>query len=73
MIMPELFKNSSAPLRVNRDSSDEMAKMVLPIIDARVPMGISARTGGISGNSGKLSREMPAILVRERPHCKLTQ
>jgi len=46
-----------------------MAKIVLPIMEASVAIGISAKTGGILGQLRKLSREMPAILVRDRPHC----
>ena len=33
--------------------------------------GILARTSGICGSSGKLSRDMPAIRVRERPQTRL--
>ena len=65
--------NSSAPFSVNRDSSIEMANPVLVIIEASIFTGISAIASGICGNSGKLSRDMPAMRVRERPQVMLAQ
>ncbi len=62
---------SSAPFSVKRDSSIEIAKIVFAIIDASAPTGISAITSGISGSSGKLSRDIPAMRVRDRPHTRL--
>ena len=43
------------------------------IIDASCLTGISATGSGIIGNSGKLSRDIPAILVRERPQVIFAQ
>ena len=37
---------------------------------ANVEIGISASSSGICGSSGKLSRDIPAIRVRERPHTR---
>ena len=64
---PPLRSTSSAPFSVKRDSSLEIEKMVLPIIDASTPIGISASSSGICGSSGKLSRDMPAMRVFDRP------
>ena len=51
----------------------EIAKLVRAIILARSLIGISAVGSGIAGSSGKLSRLMPAILVRDRPLVILAQ
>jgi hypothetical protein len=70
---PPLRSTISAPFKVTRDSSLDMEKMVFAIIDASTPIGIPARTSGIFGSSGKLSRDMPAMRVLERPHVRLAQ
>ena len=51
----------------------EMANEVRAIMEASVFTGISAIGSGICGNSGKLSRDMPAMRVRERPQVMLAQ
>ena len=50
----------------------EMAKEVRAIMLARAFTGISAILSGAFGNSGKLSRDIPAIRVRKRPQVMLT-
>ena len=47
--------------------------IVLLIIEASNPIVTFATTAGISGSSGKLSRDIPAIRVFERPHRRLAQ
>ena len=73
MVRPSGRISSSAPFNVKRDSSMEMANAVRAIIEASVFTGISAIGSGICGSSGKLSRDMPAMRVRERPHVMLAQ
>ena len=51
----------------------EIANCVRAIMEATVFTGISAILGGICGSSGKLSRDMPAIRVRDRPQVMLAQ
>jgi hypothetical protein len=51
----------------------EIANTVLVIMAFNTPIGISARVSGISGSSGKLSRDMPAMRVFERPHTRFAQ
>ncbi len=73
MIRPPFFKTNSAPFNVKRDSSLEIAKMVLLIIPESTPRGISAKVAGIFGSSGKLSRDIPAMRVFERPEFRFAQ
>ena len=73
IVSPSGRINSSAPFSVKRDSSIEMANDVRAIIEATVFTGTSAIGSGIAGSSGKLSRDMPAIRVRERPQVMLAQ
>ena len=49
----------------------QIAKIVFWIIDTRTLTGICASIAGICGSSGKLSRDMPAIFVRDRPQTRL--
>ncbi len=58
---------------MKRDSSIEIANCVRAIIASSVFTGISAIAAGICGNSGKLSRDMPAMRVRERPLVMFAQ
>jgi hypothetical protein len=58
---------------VNLDSSAEIEKIVFEIIAASKLTGILVIGAGISGSSGKLSRDMPAIRVRERPQTNVAQ
>ena len=51
----------------------EIANAVREIIEANKPTEISEIGSGICGNSGKLSRDIPAILVRDRPQVILAQ
>ena len=71
--MPPLRSTSKAPFSVKRDSSLEIANTVFAIMAPSTPIGISASCSGISGNSGKLSRDMPAIRVFERPQTRFAQ
>jgi hypothetical protein len=73
MVVESVFSNSKAPFNVNRDSSSEMANAVREIMDASSFTGISAIVSGICGSYGKLSRDIPAMRVRERPHTRLAQ
>ena len=49
----------------------EIEKIVCPIIPAITDAGRSAIFSDISGSSGKLSRDIPAMRVRERPQVML--
>src|SRR5207237_1873825 len=73
MVIPSAPKSSNAPFKVKRDSSIEIAKDVREIMDARRATGISEIGSGMGGSSGKLSRDIPAILVRDLPHVMLAQ
>src|SRR5437870_8423824 len=73
MVIPFPVSKNSAPFSVNLDSSIEIANDVRAIIDASSATGISAIDSGICGNSGKLSRLIPAILVRDLPHVIFAQ
>ncbi len=69
---PCLFKSSSAPFSVKRDSSRRDGENAsCEIICESRSSGICASTSGISGSSGKLSRDIPAMRVRDRPQTKL--
>ena len=67
MVKPSGRIKNNAPFRVKRDSSAEMANDVRPIMEASNLIGTCATASGIPGSSGKLSRDMPAMRVRERP------
>ena len=69
----EMDEDPGKAIRVKRDSSLDIEKIVFEIMEASTPMGISASTSGIFGSSGKLSRDMPAMRVLERPHVRLAQ
>src|ERR1700682_5944389 len=73
MVRPSGRKRRSDPLSVNLVSSTEIANAVRAIIDTRVLIGISAIGSGICGNAGKLSPDIPAIRVRDRPLVILAQ
>ena len=51
----------------------EIANCVRAIIEARIFTGKSAILGGMAGSSGKLSRDIPAMRVRDRPAVILAQ
>ena len=49
------------------------AKTVREIIEDSVRTGTSAMTAGMEGSSGKLSRDIPAMRVFDRPEVMFAQ
>ena len=73
MTTPSGRISSKAPFSVNRDSSMEIAKIVFAIMEESIETGIWFVASGIWGSSGKLSLDIPAIFVRDRPQVMLAQ
>ncbi len=73
MTTPSGRITSKAPFNVNLDSSMEIAKIVFAIMEDSTPTGIWLVASGIAGNSGKLSLDIPAILVLDRPQVMFAQ